>query len=58
MIRRRHGCKVVLGPENAEQVAVATEVGERGLSAIALHLGRGYAWMEMIESGKVALSQS
>jgi len=54
VIRRRHGRKVVLGPENAEPVAVAPEVVERGLSAIALHLARGYAWMEMIESGKVA----
>jgi len=54
VIRRRHGRKVVLGPENADQAKVVPEVGENGLSAIALHLARGYAWMEMIESGKVA----
>jgi len=54
VIRRRHGRKVVLGPENADHVTVAPEVEERGLSAIALHLARGYAWMAMIESGKVA----
>jgi len=53
IIRRRHGRKVVFGPEDADQAKIAPEVGERGLSAIALHLARGYAWMEMIESGKI-----
>lgn len=53
VIRRRHGRKVILSPEDANQVAIP-EVGERGLSALALHLARAYAWMEMIDSGKVA----
>ena len=52
IIRRRHGRKVVLSPEEANQAI--PEVREHGLSALALHLARAYAWMEMIDSGKVA----
>ena len=52
VIRRRHGRKVVLSPEEANQAI--PEVREHGLSALALHLARAYAWMEMIDSGKVA----
>ena len=52
IMRRRHGRKVVLSPEDANQSI--PEVREHGLSALALHLARAYAWMEMIDSGKVA----
>ena len=52
IMRRRHGRKVVLSPEDANQAI--PEVREHGLSALALHLARAYAWMEMIDSGKVA----
>ena len=54
IIRRRHGRKEILGPENADTASIAPQVGEHGLSALALHLARAHAWMEMIESGKVA----
>ena len=39
---------------NADNASIAPEVGEHGLSALALHLARAHAWMEMIETGKVA----
>ena len=54
IIRRRHGRKEILGPENADTASIAPQVGEHGLSALALHLARAHAWMEMIETGKVA----
>ena len=52
VIRRRHGRKVIISPEDGQKANPKVE--ERGLSALALHLARAHAWMELIDSGKVA----
>jgi site-specific DNA recombinase len=49
VIRRRHGRKTILAPDETAGTSVA---GKHGLSALALHLARAHAWMETLESGK------